>query len=400
MSRNFGWIVDMHFTGKDNGWLLATKPQYPYDYLDQIFVNIKNGGNEIQFYEIDQTIRFFDICFVAGDKGFAFGKNKITEELNVYKLTRNANVLTIEDPGGFFQVAPWAKISFINENEGWIASGVIWHTKDGGKSWEKQYDYSGIGLYSIQFIDSQHGWVAGGGAITRTTDGRENWETIYLPDTSSIEAFHFTDKDYGWSVGEGAYKTTNGGKTWIGMDWNKYESLTDVMFVNRNIGYILRSPIIYKTTDGGENWNITNQMMDSHLYKIFFTEEFHGWAYGTGGILLKYSEYTDEDTNGTNNAGIDTLPRNFNLFQNYPNPFNNFTTLKFNIPEEGKAIIKIYNILGEEVAILRNCLFSRGMHKIKWDGKDDLNRAVASGVYFMTLEYGGISRVRKIAVIK
>ena len=66
----------------------------------------------------------------------------------------------------------------------------------------------------------------------------------------------------------------------------------------------------------------------------------------------------------------------------YPNPFNPSTTIVFSIGEETQVNIDIYNIKGQKVRHLTNDSFSRGEHKLLWDGKDDQGRKVSSGIYF------------------
>jgi len=66
----------------------------------------------------------------------------------------------------------------------------------------------------------------------------------------------------------------------------------------------------------------------------------------------------------------------------YPNPFNPSTTIVFSIGEETQVNIDIYNLKGQKVRHLTSESFSRGEHKLLWDGKDDQGRKVASGIYF------------------
>ena len=66
----------------------------------------------------------------------------------------------------------------------------------------------------------------------------------------------------------------------------------------------------------------------------------------------------------------------------YPNPFNPSTTIVFSIGEETQVNIDIYNLKGQKVRHLTSESFSRGEHKLLWDGKDDQGRKVSSGIYF------------------
>jgi hypothetical protein len=80
------------------------------------------------------------------------------------------------------------------------------------------------------------------------------------------------------------------------------------------------------------------------------------------------------------------LPAEFNLFQNYHNPFNPVTNIKFALPFMSNISIKIYSTLGKEIKELINETRFGGEYEITWDGTDNNNNKVSSGVYFITME--------------
>ncbi len=78
---------------------------------------------------------------------------------------------------------------------------------------------------------------------------------------------------------------------------------------------------------------------------------------------------------------VDNTPSSVNLYQNYPNPFNPLTTISFSLPEQAMVNIKVYNILGNEVAtVIENKIFFRGNYNEQFDGKN-----LPSGVYYYRL---------------
>ena len=81
-----------------------------------------------------------------------------------------------------------------------------------------------------------------------------------------------------------------------------------------------------------------------------------------------------------------------NLY-NYPNPFNPETKIVFNLLEEGDVKLEIFNIKGQKVKTLMDCYTSPGEFELIWDGKDDNNLQVGSGVYFYQLNINGNSEV-------
>ena len=100
----------------------------------------------------------------------------------------------------------------------------------------------------------------------------------------------------------------------------------------------------------------------------------------------------------TNTTG--SLPIAFKLYQNYPNPFNPSTTIQFDIPREEKVSIKIFNVLGQEISVLANSVFTAGYHKSIWDGLSQYGRPVSSGVYFVRIEAGPMTDTKKIMLMK
>ncbi|MBD3376677.1 T9SS type A sorting domain-containing protein [candidate division KSB1 bacterium] len=97
-------------------------------------------------------------------------------------------------------------------------------------------------------------------------------------------------------------------------------------------------------------------------------------------------------------AGI--LPSEFALYQNYPNPFNPVTTIPFSLPEKNMVRLVIYDINGRVVRELVNSTLSAGYHHIEWDGCNDYDERISSGVYFVALTMPGKTATRKMILLK
>jgi len=93
--------------------------------------------------------------------------------------------------------------------------------------------------------------------------------------------------------------------------------------------------------------------------------------------------------------GEDLLPKEYKLEQNYPNPFNPATVIKFQLPFSGLVTIKIYNILGREVATVVDGEIEAGYHKIEFSGG-----ALASGIYIYRMETKNYVSVLKMILLK
>lgn len=89
------------------------------------------------------------------------------------------------------------------------------------------------------------------------------------------------------------------------------------------------------------------------------------------------------------NAHIIGFPSVFKLSQNYPNPFNSITKINYQLPLPSHVIIKIYNAQGQEILKLLDECKNIGHYSASWNGKDELNREVTSGIYFYKIEFIG-----------
>jgi hypothetical protein len=88
------------------------------------------------------------------------------------------------------------------------------------------------------------------------------------------------------------------------------------------------------------------------------------------------------------------------LNNNYPNPFNPSTTLSFTLAEPGRTTLTIYNLKGQLIKRLVDKELTSGMHKVLWNGKDENERNVASGVYFYRLQSKNYQATGKMLLLK
>jgi hypothetical protein len=85
----------------------------------------------------------------------------------------------------------------------------------------------------------------------------------------------------------------------------------------------------------------------------------------------------------------------FALHPAYPNPFNATTTIRFSLPKQGVASLKVYNVLGQEVATLVDGPLQAGEHQLQWSAD-----GVASGTYLIRLSFEDYSKTQKVVLLK
>lgn len=89
------------------------------------------------------------------------------------------------------------------------------------------------------------------------------------------------------------------------------------------------------------------------------------------------------------------VPVVYQLYQNFPNPFNPVTKIKFDLPEQSNVNIRVYDILGNEVARIYNGELTAGFYEIDWNASD-----FASGVYFYRIDAGDFSSIKRMVLVK
>ena len=88
------------------------------------------------------------------------------------------------------------------------------------------------------------------------------------------------------------------------------------------------------------------------------------------------------------------------LFGNYPNPFNPTTTINYSLKENSKVSLNIYNIKGQKVKQLVSDQLPAGQHSVIWNGKDDNDKTVSSGMYLYKLKIGNYEKTKKMILMK
>ena len=111
-------------------------------------------------------------------------------------------------------------------------------------------------------------------------------------------------------------------------------------------------------------------------------------------------DYTDESgpftITGTTGIGdFPNSPENFDLFPAFPNPFNSSTIISFYLPSASRVLLRIFNLLGEEVRVLANREFSAGSHALRWEAID-----FPAGIYFYQISLPHTTKTGKLIFTK
>lgn len=121
-------------------------------------------------------------------------------------------------------------------------------------------------------------------------------------------------------------------------------------------------------------------------------------SYGAGGkdvYLIRLSSVV-----GVDDYPSQTSPKKYDLYQNYPNPFNTQTTISFSNLKAGRINISICNIIGQKIKTLADGKLRIGHHQVIWNGKDENDMPVSSGIYFYKMETADFCVMRKCLLLK
>lgn len=162
--------------------------------------------------------------------------------------------------------------------------------------------------------------------------------------------------------------------------------------------YTLR-PIQYKY---GANWGLASNGGSNNNESSFYGLNHFvvlGNDFWSGDALDKFGIMGYKDVvNGVEQIWSE-VPEKYELEQNYPNPFNPSTIINFSIPEGGFVTLKIFNILGQEVAELVNEVKSAGSYEVLFD-VTSINRKITTGIYLYKIQSSNFSTTKKMLLIK
>jgi len=367
-----------------------------------------DGGNT---WYIPNSQFFLDagLYFINNEVGFAYG-------YHLEKTTDLGDSWIEVGPEGHRAISD---IEFVNDSTGYLIGdeGEIYITRDQGETWDdiSYANNDSISLGSLHFINEEYGWITGfqsfvGDFRLLTTNGGLSWNR-----TTYEHAYfrkQFLTPDIGYAIDYQkrgiVYKTINGG-----MDWtlitspfnNSGDRTSSIYFLNENIGFICGAiwsnnhlyGRIYKTIDAGETWIsiYADYRPNSYIHHIFFLNENLGWALTAYGVYYTKSGGITSIEDSVENYSKDI----FILFDNYPNPFNPNTKIGWQAPVSCWQTLKVYDVLGNEVATLVNEYRPAGSYEVEFKSTS-VSRQLANGVYFYRFQTGDYVETKKMILLK
>ena len=121
-------------------------------------------------------------------------------------------------------------------------------------------------------------------------------------------------------------------------------------------------------------------------------------------VTAMYGNYESDHSNTVeidiSSAENEIVQYQTELLSNYPNPFNPKTSISFSLKEDSKINLEVFDIRGRKVTTLLNSVQSAGIHSVTWEGLDENDHRIGSGIYFYKLTAGNYSKIRKMILLQ
>jgi len=299
-----------------------------------------------------------------------------------------------------------------------IAEG-IYRSADYGITWTKinsnvtdlaanTFAYSGNNL----FAGTGYRTITGGrppiiknvNDVFLSSDNGDTWTKIDSQITAQYLLTSLAANGSDLVVGAGFYSPTPGGTPLIGGTYHIIYNGTNWIVVDSGlIGNYVFSIInsnsyffagtsngIFASPDNGTSWTAINSgLTDTSVSSLVIsgTYLFAGTASGVWRRPLSEITFTNEPPPSS--------PKEFSLFQNYPNPFNPTTVIKYQLPASDYATLKVYDLLGREIANLVDEYKKAGYYNVRFDGN-----GLTSGMYFYRLTTKSFTITKSMILLK
>jgi photosystem II stability/assembly factor-like uncharacterized protein len=383
-----------------------------------------NGGSNWTILTSGVTNNLYSIRFANANSGWCVGASG-----TIRSTTNGGNTWLLSTSG---TTAALRSVYFIDANTGWTAgdSGKILCTTNSGTNWVFQNSNTTNNLNSISFVTNNVGWIGGlSGTLRKTISGGTNYSTgttVYTRNINKIFANNtiydtinvalFSDFPFDrvvLDINAGILDVTS----------NPDSNIT-FMLIHQGI----TDTLVFRAGGGGYNF-INTILNDSATIPIQngsppFTGQFKPYkplsqfnylpVNGTWILKIKDSLYRQERTGVIKSWSLtvtydiltkikllsNEIPEKFTLEQNYPNPFNPSTKIKFQIKDSKLVTLKIYDILGKEIATLVNEKLNAGSYEVPFSVSQFSGNTISSGVYFYKLITDEFTETKKMILLK
>lgn len=366
------------------------------------------------FIKVTDTANNFTISASAAGGGLG---SDTSRGFYFYKVT-DGN-LTIQD----VQYTPYTNgrspyVGAVAELRGIVTadtSDIVLSARSGGGGTTAWYIQSGnepaSGIWITGTADTLKS-LQKGDSVAVTGTVQENFDVTRLGNVSAVQWFttnnpipapaKLTTAVFGASAGNGDLNA----EPWEGM-LVEFDTVTIT-----NIEPVFQNVWEYSVSDGSGSLNVLREGLNTFstvqndtIYGYSIIKVGDKFSKLTGIVHYSFNRYkivprTNSDFGTFLPLNVDDridgpIPSQYKLSNNYPNPFNPKTVIEYSLPREEFVTLKVYNIIGQEVATLKNEIQKAGSYRVNFDGSK-----LASGVYFYRLQTSSFTQIKKMALVK
>ncbi len=191
-------LLSLFFVDEENGWCVGSGGE---------IIRTNDGGKTWNRQKSGTTWNLFDVHFTSKQRGWVVGMNGTM--LSTVDGGTNWKLTSISRRHPFFFLDA---VTFVSPEIGWIVGldlrslgmdGLILHTENGGKTWQRQESHTANFLDDVFFISETEGWIVGKeGLVLHTKDGGQNWRPQRTETRTDLKAIYISSRNSGWVVGQ------------------------------------------------------------------------------------------------------------------------------------------------------------------------------------------------------
>jgi photosystem II stability/assembly factor-like uncharacterized protein len=446
------------YAGSDlgDGVFYSTNNGTNWNYLG-LYASVKTLGwaSENSLYAGCLSNGLYRFNFVDSSWIQVYNKGYATVEVDNILLTKSGNLIAKTHSWGYQYTTDsgenWTKIItptlfnvYATINDSIFIGGYdeLYISNDTGKTWNVTSNLSISSLYFEPNTQILYLGTRTNCAIHTSSNFGQSWTLLYhFPPSGlaqSIIGLCVTSENQvilaneyiGSPIGVlyRLHQSTDHGQSWQILYQSSIIPVTSMLEDEYFFLYALAYNKLFVSSDEGQTWIIKNipgsrVLAADHSGRVFFdlrysTDQGSTWfavpnsgfqgAFNDAIAINQHNKIYAASTSGIFYGEADSLVvsvenikpvKSFSLSQNYPNPFNPSTVISYQLPVSGMVMLKVYDILGNEIATLVNEEKQPGIYEVEFDASSGI-RDLVSGIYFYQLKAGNYTETKKMVLIK
>jgi photosystem II stability/assembly factor-like uncharacterized protein len=325
----YGLVVSSDDFGNSWGWYTSRfnahlRSHFLFNQLRGVTVG-DNGFIGLIDTENDKIIRINPVCdknlrslflfedstvFVAGCSKNVFRKQKVSSYWSSHLITFSSrfdsiqNISFVDDSTG---------IALVNERENMYISSSLYKSTNGGDDWQHWRFMDNYIFREMEVVGDDIFLCGSNGKVLIAKDMYSSYMLKTMVPNDPLYTLDFVDTLTGWTAGEGnwIFKTNDGGYNWQKQTTGAYFNIHSIRFVDHFTGWVAgEDGRIFRSPDGGQTWEEQSTGISETLYTLFFLNKDYGWAVGEKGMILT----TDNGGNTWDKQESNTINDIYDIF--------------------------------------------------------------------------------------